>query len=328
MSNTNQREQLRYFLKSCRARIAPATVGLAQPIRRSSRGLRREDVAALAGLSATYFTWLEQGRDVHPSAGVLERLSAVLRMTPAERDYLFNLVQLRPPPPAPTQSTEISPAVKRMLKGLNFPALLITSRWDIVDWSDLWSRCITDPAERAPNDRNLLRIILTDPELHRDPVEFEATARRVLAKVRLDYSRMAGDKEFEALIEELNTTSPTFRRLWQSPEVLSRSEGLFTHVTRIGNLPFEHTSYVVEGAPHLQLLIFVPAGEDSSRKFAQLAQACAAAPAASATAAAASVAASSGVAGLAAGRVGPGDPVPDDDAKMTEQQSGGRHDLK
>ncbi|HXR92341.1 MAG TPA: helix-turn-helix transcriptional regulator, partial [Steroidobacteraceae bacterium] len=104
MSTANHREQLRHFLKSCRARITPAAAGLAQPSRRRAGGLRREDVAALAGVSATYFTWLEQGRDVHPSAGILERLSEVLRLSAPERDYLFNLVQLRPPPliPPPT----------------------------------------------------------------------------------------------------------------------------------------------------------------------------------------------------------------------------------
>ncbi len=272
MRSANHREQLKHFLKSCRARIAPDTVGLTESIRRRSRGLRREDVAALAGLSATYFTWLEQGRNVHPSADVLERLSAVLRLSPAERDYLFNLVQLRPPPPLTAAgSAEIGPAVRRMLAGLNYPALVITTRWDIVGWSDLWVRCIADPAERAPGDRNLLRILMMEPEFRRDPAEFEVTARRVLAKARFDYSRMAGDQAFETLIAELNAVSPVFRELWHSPEVLGRSEGVFTHLTRFGDLTFEHTSYVVEGAPHLQLLIFVPTGEHSCRKFAELA---------------------------------------------------------
>jgi hypothetical protein len=131
-------------------------------------------------------------------------------------------------------------------------------------------RCIADPGARPKHDRNLLRILMTEPEFQRDPVEYEITARRVLSKVRLDYSRMAGDREFEALIEELNAACPTFQRLWHSPEVLGQSEGLFTHLTRIGDLTFEHTSYVVEGAPNLQLLIFTPSGEGSADKFAKL----------------------------------------------------------
>jgi transcriptional regulator with XRE-family HTH domain len=270
VASTQQREQLTHFLKSCRARIAPHMVGLVQPLRGRAPGLRREDVAALAGLSATYFTWLEQGRDVHPSAEVLERLSSALRLSPAERDYLFNLVQLRPPPPAPGGSDDVGAPMRRMLSGLNYPALVITTRWEIVAWSDMWVRCISDPGARAPRDRNLLRILFLEPELQRHPLEFEAAARRVLAKAKFDYSRMAGDPIFEALISELTAACPTFERLWRSSAVVSRSEGRFTHQTRVGELTFEHTSYVVEGAPHLQLLIFVPSGEASSLKFAEL----------------------------------------------------------
>jgi transcriptional regulator with XRE-family HTH domain len=245
-------------------------VGLVQPIRGRTPGLRREDVAALAGLSATYFTWLEQGRDIHPSAEVLERLSSVLRLSPAERDYLFNLVQLRPPAPAPAESDDVGAPVRRMLSGLNYPALVITTRWEIVAWSDMWVRCIADPGARAPRDRNLLRILFLEPQFQRHPLEFEAAARRVLAKAKFDYSRLAGDPIFEALISELTATCPIFERLWRSSAVVGRSEGQFTHPTRIGDLTFEHTSYVVEGAPHLQLLIFVPSGEAGRLKFAEL----------------------------------------------------------
>lgn len=270
VASTQQREQLTHFLKSCRARIAPHMVGLVQPLRGRAPGLRREDVAALAGLSATYFTWLEQGRDVHPSAEVLERLSSVLRLSPAERDYLFNLVQLRPPPLVLAETADVGAPIRRMLAGLNFPALVITTRWEIVAWSEMWVRCIADPGVRAPRDRNLLRILFLEPELQRDPLEFETAARRVLAKVKFDYSRMAGDPIFEALIRELIEACPTFERLWRSSAVAGRSEGRFTHPTRAGELTFEHTSYVVEGAPHLQLLIFVPWGEASCVKFAEL----------------------------------------------------------
>src|SRR5215475_12490814 len=98
MSSTLQRVQLSDFLKSCRARRAPAAVGLIPAERRRTPGLRREDVAALAGLSATWYTWLEQGRDVRASDRVLENLSRVLRMSPEERDYLFLLAQHRPAP--------------------------------------------------------------------------------------------------------------------------------------------------------------------------------------------------------------------------------------
>src|ERR1700733_7849714 len=141
MSNTLQRVQLSDFLKSCRARTAPASVGLAPAQRRRSKGLRREDVAALAGLSATWYTWLEQGRDVHPSEQVLERLSGALGLSTAERDYLFMLAQHRPPRQAPNHGEPLRPAVQRMLDAVNVPALVHTRRWDVGAWNGVWTRC-------------------------------------------------------------------------------------------------------------------------------------------------------------------------------------------
>ena len=97
-----QRRQLIDFLKSCRARLSPSEVGLPDTSRRRTPGLRREDVAAVAGVSVTWYTWLEQGRDIHVSADVLERICATLRMSPDERQYLFALVHHRPAPPIAT----------------------------------------------------------------------------------------------------------------------------------------------------------------------------------------------------------------------------------
>src|SRR6516164_8891549 len=109
MSTAIQRAQLSEFLKSCRARLSPSTVGLPSAGRRRTPGLRREDVAALAGLSATWYTWLEQGRDVRASDRVLESLSRTLRMSPEERDYLFLLAQNRTPPLTRQGAEEVSP---------------------------------------------------------------------------------------------------------------------------------------------------------------------------------------------------------------------------
>jgi transcriptional regulator with XRE-family HTH domain len=171
MSNTLQRVQLSDFLKSCRARTTPTAVGLTPASRRRSKGLRREDVAALAGLSATWYTWLEQGRDVHPSERVLERLSGALGLSPAERDYLFMLTQKRPPPLVPAGGEEVRPAVRRMLDSVNVPALVHTRRWDVIAWNQIWTRCFPDFGTRPANERNLLKILLTEADFQRDPSE-------------------------------------------------------------------------------------------------------------------------------------------------------------
>ena len=271
MRTTQQRVQLSDFLKSCRARTAPASVGLTPAQRRRSKGLRREDVAALAGLSATWYTWLEQGRDVHPSEQVLERLSCALSLSAAERDYLFMLAQHRPPPFAPAAADELRPATRRMLDALNVPALVHTRRWDVLAWNGIWPRCFPDFGARAPHDRNLLKILLTEADFNRDPTEHDQIARRVLAKARLDYSQAPDDAAFDRLIAELDAVCPDFQRHWRSAEITSCSEGVYKlEYPGIGEVAYEHTSYAVEAAPQQRLLLFSPADERSAANLARV----------------------------------------------------------
>jgi transcriptional regulator with XRE-family HTH domain len=266
-----QRAQLSEFLKSCRARREPASLGLIPAARRRSKGLRREDVAALAGLSATWYTWLEQGRNVHPSAQILERLSAALGLSAAERDYLFMLAQRRPPPLSATRGEPLRPAVQRMLDIINVPALVHTRRWDVVAWNSIWSQCFPDLGARPPAARNLLRILLTEPDFQRSPDEQEEIARRILPTVRLDYTQSGDDPAFDALIAELSAACPIFDRLWRSPEISHFPEGVYTAAyPGIGPIAFEHTAYSVASSPNLRLLMFCPAEAASAGRLAQL----------------------------------------------------------
>ncbi|MEI9963981.1 MAG: helix-turn-helix transcriptional regulator [Caulobacteraceae bacterium] len=273
MTSTAQRAQLSEFLKSCRARLSPTSVGLPQPGRRRTPGLRREDVAALAGLSATWYTWLEQGRDVRASDRVLESLGRTLRLSAEERDYLFSLAQNRPAPLQSFRNETVPETVKRTLDALNVPAEVISPRWDVIYWNPMVKRCFRDYGALPPERRNLVRILMTSPEYQEDPIEYEAMARRIAAKLRVDYSQAPGDPAFDALIEEMCEVSPVFRGLWRSPEIRSRSEGvhLLKH-PQLGGITFEHTSYVVEGAPTLRVVIFAPHDAESARKVAQLAR--------------------------------------------------------
>jgi transcriptional regulator with XRE-family HTH domain len=195
-----QRSQLVAFLKGCRARLSPASVGLRDTSRRRTPGLRREDVAALAGVSVTWYTWLEQGRDIQVSADVLERICATLRMSADEREYLFALVQHRPAPPIASPVQEVSASLVHVLATLEVPALVMTSRWDVIAWNDL-TKIFRNYDELAPERRNLLRILLIDDESYqRDPAQYEAMARRVLSKFRVDYSQTPDNPAFDELI--------------------------------------------------------------------------------------------------------------------------------
>ncbi len=272
-ASTMQRVQLSDFLKSCRARLSPAAVGLPPAGRRRTPGLRREDVAALAGLSATWYTWLEQGRDVRASDRVLESLSRTLRLSGEERDYLFSLAQHRPAPIRPMQGGEISPAVRRTLDALNLPAIVMTPRWDVIYWNRMMTAAIRDYGAMRPEDRNLIKILLMSPERRAVPDDYEAMSRRILSKLRVDYGQAGTDPTFDTLIEEMNEICPMFRQLWRSPEITGHSEGVHTEQHRaMGPITFAHSSYVVEGQPALRVVIYAPYDAQSAAKLARIAQ--------------------------------------------------------
>jgi transcriptional regulator with XRE-family HTH domain len=253
------------FLRSCRARVSPGDVGLPVLDRRRTPGLRREEVAALAGVSVTWYTWLEQGRDIKVSTSMLERISTALQLSLGEREYLFALVQHRPPPPE-WRDADVSPTVLRMVARLTVPAILMTARWDLVGWNDRYATALRDPDEFPAARRNLLRILLVEDPVYRDDAEvFEAMARRVLAKFRVDYSQFTGHPDFEVLIGELESSSEAFRRLWNSSEVVGRSEAIVRH-PQLGGITLEHTSFMPEGSPNLRLVVYTPYDDASAAK--------------------------------------------------------------
>ena len=154
-----------------------------------------------------------------------------------------------------------------MLKGIAVPALVMTSRWDVIAWNDL-TKIFRDYDKLPPAKRNLLRILLIEDETYqRDTAQYEAMARRVLSKFRVDYSQTPENTAFDELIAELAAKSSIFRRLWNSAEVMSRSEGV-AHYPHLGGVSFEHSSYVPEGSPTLRLVIYVPHDEQTANKIA------------------------------------------------------------
>src|SRR5690606_2114237 len=257
------------FLRMCRARINPADLGLPQPQRKRTGGLRREDVAALSGVSASWYTWLEQGRDMRVSDEVLERLCQTFRLTDDERTYLFLLVQHRPPRTPREQRPEVPPEIVRMVHALNVPAVALNLRWDVLAWNRVNSVIFRDYAEYPPEERNLLKILFTRPVQHMTPAQFENMARRLVARLRFDNSRCADDPRFEALVRSLSMASPLFKRLWRIPEFTLRSYGVhcFTH-PRFGELAFEHNSSVPDGHPNIRVVICTPENAAAKRAVA------------------------------------------------------------
>jgi transcriptional regulator with XRE-family HTH domain len=254
------------FLRLCRSRIKPSDVGLTTARLTRSGGLRREDVAAISGVSASWYTWLEQGRDMRVSDDVLERISETLRLSEDERIYLFTLVQGRPPRLRNPTRLEAPPDTVRMINALSVPALVMNLRWDVLAWNRTNSLIYRDYGTRAPTDRNLLEILLTRPVHHMTRDQLEGAARRMVARLRFDYSRCCDDPKFEGLVRRLNTVSALFNRLWRKPEFTLRAYGVhrFTH-TQYGELAFEHTSSVPDGQPDVRVIIGAPANAAAGR---------------------------------------------------------------
>jgi len=259
------------FLRSCRARIKPGELGLPVPQRKRTEGLRREDVAALSGVSVSWYTWLEQGRDMRVSDEVLERICHTFRLSADERIYLFSLVQHRPPRLPREEGVDAPPEIVRMIHGVAAPAVVMNLRWDVLAWNRLNALIFRDYAQLPPGERNLAEILFTRPSHYEDPALFEDMARRMLAKLRVDYSRANDDPRFDALIRRLNTISPVFRRIWRTPEINVRSYGnhRFRHA-EYGELAFEHTSYVPDGHPCIRVVICMPDDEATRQTVGRL----------------------------------------------------------
>lgn len=257
------------FLRRCRLRLKPEDVGLPQGRRSRTGGLRREDVAALSGVSASWYTWLEQGRDIRVSDAVLERVSEALRLTSDERTYLYSLVQHRLPRLQQHDDRVVPEDVLRMINALPSPAVVMNLRCDILAWNQANSQLYFDYGVLPPERRNLLDILLTMPVPNMTPAQLENAVRRLIGRLRFDFSKCADDPRFEALFKRLVTSSPLFARLWRVPDVALHAFGLHpVQHARFGLITFEHTSYVPDGHPNIRVVICTPENEAARRAVA------------------------------------------------------------
>jgi transcriptional regulator with XRE-family HTH domain len=259
------------FLRRCRARVTPEAVGLSAGRNARTGGLRREDVAALSGVSISWYTWLEQGRDMRVSDEVLERIATTLQLSADERTYLFSLVQHRMPRAPADTELEAPPDVMRMLHSIAVPAIAMNLRWDILAWNSLNTVFYRDYGAMPASERNLLEILLLRPVSHMNTTQLEVAAQRLVARLRYDYSKHPDDPRFETLVRRLRANSPLFNRVWRMPDFTLRAYGVhaFTHA-RFGALSFEHTSYVPDGHLNVRVVICTPENPATKAAVAQV----------------------------------------------------------
>jgi transcriptional regulator with XRE-family HTH domain len=224
--------------------------------------LRREEVAQLASIGISWYVGLEQGRDVHPSAQVLESLARALRLTPNERRHLFLLAGQPLPPPSPAEEN-VSPALQQMLDDLNpSPAYILGRRYDCLAWNTAADGffAISDMFSDAssPYARNMVWRLFISPTTRERP-NWEMVARATLAEFRTASARYPGDRWFEELIEDLKQVSPEFCRWWPHHDVRRVLDGhkVIEHPT-LGFLEFEHFTLQVLTNPDIRIMIYTP----------------------------------------------------------------------
>lgn len=257
------------FLRDRRARIAP-TGGADR--RRRTPGLRREEVATRAGVSVTWYTWLEQGRGGAPSSEVLERLATALELDPDNRELLFLLAQHRPPPVQSAPLPEVPPALQRVLDAMpTTPAIVKTPIWNIVAWNPAAIRVLGDYEAVPRGEFNVLRMLVTEEDRRAALPDWENVVRFAIAVMRIDVARSGGSAEADALVAELSTASSDFRRLWGEAE--GRSHGMaakrIVH-PQVGLLLLEASAFPVGGAEGLTMIVFNPATDADRAKVATL----------------------------------------------------------
>jgi len=241
--NSTNRAELAAFLRARRARLSPRQVGLpaaGAPERRRTPGLRRQEVAQLAGMSVDYYIRLEQGRGPHPSRQVLSALARALMLTTDERDYLFRVAG-ESPPAAPAPSREITPGIRHLLDTMpETPAYVVDAAYNVLAWNRLATHFIGDLS--SYEDRNMIRWTL-----RREPDDVMWTdehvvrfTRATVADLRAAYARYPGDAAMESLVTEMLALSPRFAEMWAEHEVEVRGPMLkYVNHPQAGPLEFE-----------------------------------------------------------------------------------------
>ncbi|KAB0633046.1 helix-turn-helix transcriptional regulator [Burkholderia latens] len=248
------------YLRDRREKLDPAALGL--PVaRRRTPGLRREEVAQRANVSAAWYTWLEQGRGGAPSADVLDRLARALLLNDAEREHLFLIGLGHPPEVRYHASSGVTPSLRHVLDSLeSSPAIVRTATWDVVAWNDAAAATLTDYATLPPSARNILRLIFVDAGVRYAQPNWERVARFAVGAFRADVARCGATQAVQAFVGEMRATSAEFDAMWRDHDIHSQHEGTkeIRHA-QAGRIALEYSAFSVISHPDLMLVVFTPA---------------------------------------------------------------------
>jgi hypothetical protein len=265
MERTTEGESARYaelggFLKARRARLSPAEVGLPEGNRRRTPGLRREEISQLAGISLTWYTWLEQGRPIQVSSYVLECLSRAFRLDGQERLHLYALARISPPSRDPGPPERASPALWRVLDRLDpCPSMITDRRWSAVAWNAAARAVFGDFEAMDERERNVVWAVFAEDRYRALMVDWELHAKALVARFRAACEGYAEDPWLLAMVEDLRERSPEFAGWWSLHEIQANGEKTkrLDHPTA-GLLDFEINSFSAADGSGLTMIVHVP----------------------------------------------------------------------
>ncbi len=254
-----RRTELGDFLRSRREKLRPNPASASSARRRRTPGLRREEVAELAGIGVDWYIRLEQGRSVTPSVTTVDALARALRLTKAEHAHLRSLTQTADRRLF-TRET-VPPHLVRLVEALELPAYVLGRRWDVLAWNASADKLLAF-SRLADEDRNVLLSVLVNPHARRlFGAGWADEAQRMVAQFRATHDLWAGDPAFVELIARLRAGSPEFIGWWEAHDVrgIATGEKQLTHPKQ-GALRFEHSSFQSNDDPALKLVVYTPVG--------------------------------------------------------------------
>lgn len=253
--------ELGVFLRSRREQTRPEDLGLEPGPRRRVAGLRREEVAVLAGLSTDYYQRLEQGRDVRPSDSLMDSISDALRLDAAEHRHLLTLARAVRHPEVPTDRSKdrITDNARQMIGALSLPAFAVSRHLDLLAWNNAAAALLGDPRDQEPDRRNVLQTLFRDDDNRLRCAGWEEMALDYIGLFRAAVGHDPGDPRAIAIVGELSLRSSEFRRLWARNDVRDRVHGAKTiRHPRLGDIDVEWDAYPLGPFPGPMMVVFVP----------------------------------------------------------------------
>jgi transcriptional regulator with XRE-family HTH domain len=276
-ADTKRRATLADFLKTRRARLRPEQFNLPNIGRRRTPGLRREEVAQLAGVGVSWYTWLEQGRDITVSDQVIERLAETLQLEHEERRHLFLLTRgMVPVANERSKITAPPPGLQSVLDALGIaPAYAVDHRFNLVAWNESASRVFGNFSLLTERERNRVWYLFLHPSSRQRYVNWSEATQHAIMNFRAAYDQYIGDEWLEHLLQELQQNSPEFRALWAQHDIQINCD--FQQLKelnhpQVGHLSFSSATFIVPTDPPLHMTTLTPCTQDTKAKLETLGQ--------------------------------------------------------